>query len=211
MYTERSKKRMEAKGEIERFALNQLVNKLNNSKKHYYKLLATQTSKSISYDGQIFVFDKVSDTLLEKYLVEVKVRTESYDEYFLERKKLQSLRKQEKQISCKCGVGRFKKLYVNFTPNGVYMFDLDQMEQDNLLNQPILREMNEVTVESTSKKVKKLVYLLNVKDAIKHINMTISGEEIINYFKHNIDIANEGIKMTEERIKKIVDFITDAN
>ncbi len=108
------------------------------------------------YDAlQIYTKYHNDKTDFLRMLIEVKVRTEVYDEMFLEVKKWKSLKKIQIMIG-----GTFKLLYINYTPKGTYIFDVTEIEK----YKKDRRLMNEYTSKE-SKKVMKPVFLLPIEQA----------------------------------------------
>lgn len=111
------------------------------------------------YDAiQTYMKYKDNKTEYLRILIETKVRSEIYDEMFLEYKKWLSLLKIKVQMS-----GNYKLLYINFTPNGTYIYDLTT----ELLNscELVTRKMKDYTSAKDPKQIDKKVYLLPLEKA----------------------------------------------
>jgi hypothetical protein len=109
-----------------------------------------------SYDAlQIYTKFENQKTEYLRILIEVKVRSEVYDEMFLETKKWEQLNNIRKSIH-----GNFKLLYINYTNKGTYVFDITDVSKYTLTK----RLMSEYTSKK-SEKVMKPVYLLPIEKA----------------------------------------------
>jgi hypothetical protein len=147
-----------------------------------------------AYDGfdhydaaQCFVKYENGKNEYIRFLIEVKVRSEVYDEMFLELDKWKELNKIREEIS-----GQFKLLYINYTPKGTYIFDITKMD-DFILTK---REMKQYSSKE-SKRINKKVYLLPLNKA-KYLPFIYNH----NDFKPNY---NEELNKSIE-IKKLYDI-----
>ena len=96
------------------------------------------------------------------YLIELKIRNRSYNEYILEQKKLDNLLEAQIQFQRTFPDREVKIFYLNFTPQGTFTWDLNQTVADA---QKMTIEAPQYTAKA-SDKVGKSVYYLPVEKAI---------------------------------------------
>lgn len=147
-----------------------------------------------AYDGfdhydamQCFVKYENDKSEYLRFLIEVKVRSEVYDEMFLEFNKWKEMNKIKLLIN-----GKFKLLYVNYTPEGTFIFDITEIEKYQL----VTRTMKQYSSKE-SKSINKKVFLLP-KEMAKIIPFVYNPDE----FKPNY---NEELNKTLET-KKLYDI-----
>lgn len=108
--------------------------------------------------------------------METKVRHTAYDTYILEDAKLKAL--QNKRIAEERKLGmKIRLFYVNFTPDGTYMWDLDRIKVPKSTVYA-----GKCTAKATNR-VEKITYYLPKSDAIKTYDYIIDKEKIINIIK----------------------------
>ena len=118
------------------------------------------------YITDIFGYDSY-DCLLQawkdgsvkiRYIIEVKLRTNHYDELILETKKLNDLKKKILDPTTT------EIIYINVTPNGTFLFNISRLEKEGkLITSKMI--MNKSTMRSTSNKIEKGIILLNIAKA----------------------------------------------
>lgn len=149
----------------ERLAFAQMKKQLNlfNDCQIY---LTPSEGKEV-YDGSMIKMDDGSK--VKSYLMEFKVRNfhldMEIDGFFLEVKKLDSLKKVQKKWKKEL-VEDYDILYFNFTEHYTVCWNLTKLEQDGKLNKQN-RLMNKATMNSTTDKIDKGVYLLKLEDGKK--------------------------------------------
>lgn len=152
----------------ERFCINKLFETFN--KKFGYKRFefsTTLTNSGTVYDGILKVYDK-NGIVIGYSIIEVKVREDSYSNYFLEKKKKDNLLKEKIKFDeqlrvigekIKCDI-----LYINFTNTSTLIWDITYLEEIGKLKRGTRLEMNNITIENNNKKKLKSVYLLEIYD-----------------------------------------------
>jgi hypothetical protein len=110
------------------------------------------TGKYDDYDAFWFIIDE-NQSIKRRVWVEIKWRDRSFDDYILEVKKLNQLKKLRNSMFLSKDDVTF--IYINFTPNGTFMWDITNMEDsgDTLV-------ANKATSDSRKNKInKKIIYL----------------------------------------------------
>ncbi len=149
----------------ERFALRKVMTFLNARDRHVYELHATQLDSDASYDAILFIKDK-NDNVLQKYVVEVKNRSNSWDDLIYEHAKHVKLTK-----IAKANEG-YDILYINISPEGTYMFPISEMTLPKMTRMRMKHE----SFAKIQKDRDKRVYLLPRAEAI-HIPVAFSEYE----------------------------------
>jgi hypothetical protein len=171
-------------GRCERYAIRKLMQLINCNDKYIFEFFATPDDKKIGYEGLIYVKDKLTNNLLDLYIIEAKVRNTNVtqDELFYEVKKHNTLKK-VKQEKLKEGT-RFnpKIIYVQFCFDGTHMFFIDDIIESGQMPKITKRKMNAVTVASKDIKENKSVYNLNKSLAVfkKYV---FDENEYVEYLK----------------------------
>lgn len=144
-------------GEQERHHLIAFVALLKKQRPDYtFDLIPSQTNRAVSYDALLHIKD-VSGLVVKKLIIEAKVRTADYPTYFLEKQKYDSLKKLQSAHK------DYLIWYVNFTPSGTHIFDLDSIDLG-----PVKRiEMNSQTFKSREKKRLKAVFTLDIQKSAR--------------------------------------------
>lgn len=118
---------------LERGYLKLIFDKLPTT--YDYKTWMTPAEGYEVYDGVILRFEKGTSKLIDRMIVEVKVRDKFYPELILEKIKFDDLKKVRRQIDLKtkkeCYIDiKTRIIYINVTPQGSYFFDLDKLQKD---------------------------------------------------------------------------------
>jgi hypothetical protein len=119
----------------ERFLLRRILTKLPSN--YDYKYYFTDECGYDLYDGILMKFEKGTNNLLNRYVIEIKVRDTHYDDLMLERTKLVNLIKEvnrlDERTNRECWTTlKSKIIYVNSTPNGSYWFDITDFEPSKI-------------------------------------------------------------------------------
>lgn len=151
--------------EKERIAFLQMKKQLNLFKD--CQIWLSPVGDGYVYDGTMI---KLKDgSKVKSYIMEFKVRNfhldMEIDGFFLEVKKLDSLKKIQKKWKKEL-VEDYDILYFNFTEHYTICWNLSSLERDGKLNKEN-RLMNKATMNSTTDKVDKGVYLLKLEDGKK--------------------------------------------
>lgn len=141
------------RGEKERLAFSQIIEKLKEKLPEGYEIYyyITTNESNTRYDVLAHVYDENGNKKLSN-IFEVKIRDVHYSELMLEKKKfnyLMKLKAREEKI-----FPRVKTYYLNFTPKGTYMFDLEKykLEWES-------RYLPSTTVNNKSKEWKDVTFL----------------------------------------------------
>jgi hypothetical protein len=191
--------RMTLAGKKERYAIRKLMQLLNCNDKYIYEFFATPDDECVGYEGIIYVKNKLTEKILDLYIIEAKVRDHSVKqaELFYEQKKHNTLKKVKANLIKQGTSFDPKIIYINFCYDGTHMFFIDDIIFAGLMPKMQRIPMNKVTVMSTEKKVTKGVYLLN-KD------LAVSKDFIFNpveYANHLLTEATEATKEAQTIIK----------
>lgn len=146
----------------ERYCLENLFDTVFKNKDINYELIMSSTFVSVPYDAILKIYD--GEILVNCAIIEVKVREDSYPDYFLEAEKLRNLKNVKKELDLKLRmVNQIESdiLYINFTPNSSLIWSILEMR----LPKQEERYMNSETINSRKKKVKKKVYCLKPHQA----------------------------------------------
>lgn len=154
--------------EKERLAFRQMKKQLNlfNDCQIY---LTPAEGKEV-YDGTMIRLNDGSK--VKSYIMEFKVRNfhidMETDGFFLETKKLQSLKRLNKKWQKELYLDKdeYDILYFSFTEHYTMCWNLTKMEAEGKLYSD-RRSMNKATMESTTNKIDKGVYLLKIEDGKK--------------------------------------------
>ena len=118
---------------LERGYLKMIFDKLPTT--YDYKTWMTPAEGYEVYDGVIFRFEKGTSKLIDRMIIEVKVRDKFYNELILEKIKFNDLKKVRKQMDSRtkkdCYMDiKTRLIYINITPEGSYFFDLDKLQKE---------------------------------------------------------------------------------
>lgn len=143
----------------ERFALNNILSFLKR-KDYDFNYTISPVETSTEYD---LYFSYSKDGFIKKrYYCEAKIRTQEYTNYVLEFKKLKSLQRLIRDNNLEDDTTDI--LYINFTPNRTYVWNISKLINTNKLKLTDM-VMNKQTSNSRMDKINKKVYLLEVEDA----------------------------------------------
>ena len=162
---------------LERGYLKMIFDKLPTT--YDYKTWMTPAEGYEVYDGVILRFEKGTSKLIDRMIVEVKVRDKFYPELILEKIKFDDLKKVRKSMDLKtkkeCLIDvKTRIIYVNVTPEGSYFFDIDKLEEE-------FEWVNEMHWASTTDKSKgKINKILTKINYIKGKLFNIKTGDYIN-------------------------------
>lgn len=177
--------------ERERYVFKQLLDTYirNKHPEYTYECHISNINTGCPYDTLLFIRDK-DDNIVKKYFVEIKVRSVDYgDKYFLEQRKLNSLKKEQKFHN------DYELLYVQFTPKRTLIFPLSEMIENKSLGKRKIEMMNAYTFADTQNKRNKMIYELDENDAIE-LKYAYSDEEFDKWYKSRNEIKQPVIKKT---------------
>jgi hypothetical protein len=146
---------------LERGYLKMIFDKLPTA--YDYKTWMTPAEGYEVYDGVILRFEKGTSNLIDRMIVEVKVRDKFYPELILEKIKFEDLKKVRRQMDAKtkkeCLIDvKTRLIYINITPQGSFFFDLDKLEKEFQWT----NEMHWVSTTDKSKgKINKILTKIN--------------------------------------------------
>ena len=142
-------------GKIERHHLESLVDILSKSRPGFkFEFIPSALNKAVCYDGLLHI-KNAEGFIVKRIIIEAKVRTKDFQSYFLERQKYENLKKMQKDHP------EYLIWYVNFSPVQTYIYDLDKCD----LGSVTMIQMNSQTFKSTTNKVDKPVFDVNVSQA----------------------------------------------
>jgi hypothetical protein len=118
---------------LERGYLKLIFDKLPTA--YDYKTWMTPAEGYEVYDGVILRFEKGTSKLIDRMIIEVKVRDKFYNDLILEKIKFNDLKKVKRQMDTKtkkdCYMDvKTRLIYINITPEGSYFFDLDKLQKE---------------------------------------------------------------------------------
>jgi hypothetical protein len=151
------------------------------------------TGKYDDYDAYWFIIDE-NQSIKKRVWVEIKWRDRSFDDYILEVKKLNQLKKLRDSMFLSKDDVTF--IYINFTPNGTFMWDITNMEDSG---ETLVA--NKATSDSRQNKInKKIIYLPEGK----RFDYVINETQIIrdNQLCDLLDETKKTIKRGLEEIFK---------
>lgn len=148
------------------------------------------------YDVLLFKID--NGYITKRVFVEIKVREVVYDEYFLETKKYNSIKRLcEKELYL--NKEDYKILYVNFTPTGTYIWDTDIVNELTVSKQ----EMNKATMNSRDNKITKTKYDLPINKAKRYGYVWDEGQ----LKKHYDEYFNGRVEKVVKKNKGLEDIL----
>ena len=118
---------------LERAYLKMIFDKLPTT--YDYKTWMTPADGFDVYDGVILRFEKGTSTLVDRMIIEIKVRDKFYPELIFEKIKYDDLKKVRRIMDLKtkkeCFIDvKTRIIYVNVTPQGSFFFDIDKLSKD---------------------------------------------------------------------------------
>lgn len=146
----------------ERYSLTCIVDELKNKNPELdYNLYLSPIDSDCPYDGLLTIRNNKQE-ILNTFLIEMKNRSCLYSKMFMEKKKLNGLKKS--QLSIKMELNRTADiLYINTTDKYTMIFPINEME----LGKSTRETMSSESFSNVNVKRNKLVYSLKLKDAIK--------------------------------------------
>lgn len=176
---------------IERIALNNIIPKLfSGGKISFY---TTPDEGTDIYDGYVMKMDD-NFSIIDRYIIECKVRDTFYPTLLLEKKKYESLRQKALESDAKI-------IYICVTPDGAFCFNL------NKLITPDTKWIKEQHWKSTQNKcagkINKSVFYINIdqakkisyttKDCQNEYNKKVETIKVISEIKEKVDWLDEFI------------------
>ena len=183
--------RFEKSSFIERCAFKNFI-KLYDGFKGYH----IEYTPFDGFDQYDVLLSKIEDGIITKRIfIEIKVRDKHYEEYFLETKKLNALRKTMKENY----IENYTFLYLNFTPTGTYIWNTS-ITDDLKVSKCV---MNKATMNSRSEKVNKSKYDLPISMA-KHWHYTWDEGQLRPYYDEYFSSKVSSTIMKDHRFKDIL-------
>lgn len=137
----------------ERVLLDNIINGIFNNAKYNIEYYFTAAESQEIYDAYVMLFNKETHSMVKSFVIEMKIRNTHYEALMLEKKKYTDL----KNVSVGTGA---TILYINTTPKATYIFNLSQMEMDNI--DWTEKKHNKKTLEKQLGKIVKLQTELNI-------------------------------------------------
>lgn len=195
--------RFEEAANYERFAFNQLQFIYNLFPTDKYDIRFTPSDGKEHYD--VIVLRMKDGHTLQRIFIEIKIRdfADTKNEgYFLEKSKYDYLLNTRKLV----GDENTKLFYINFTPEGTFVFDIDAVDPNSFTT----RSMNKQTVISTANKTNKKITYLKKDQAKKSYEYIFNKQQYLDYQKQEIEKARlKTIYNTEHtRIKTLSDTLS---
>lgn len=170
----------------ERYCLNEFFNKLNERVSYKkFEIQETSTNSKCHYDAILKIYDK-NGNLKQHYIVEVKVREETHNDYFLEKLKKDNLLKakeeqdifmKQRNINIETGI-----LYINFTDSFTVIWDILELNDLGILKRGQRLEMNKKTYVNRIDKKLKSVYKLTIEQGFFYTNFLYNKNKFLNYY-----------------------------
>lgn len=140
-----------------------------------YNIHMTEIETKSVYDISL---QKIIDGSIKKRIfIEIKVRNKVFDDYILETKKYNSLKRLVKH-TLMLDEDEYELWYLNFTPEGTLLWDIKNVDETLIKSQ----KMNKATVVSKTHKVNKNSYYLKPEMA-KKWNYTWDEKQLKKYYK----------------------------
>lgn len=177
---------------IERIALNNIIPELFKGNK--ISFYTTPDDGKDIYDGYVM---KMNDnfSIIDRYMIECKVRDTFYPTLLLEKKKYDALKKKAIESDAKI-------IYICVTPDGAFCFNLDKLiNADTIwLKEPHWKS----TQNKSAGKVIKSVFYINIeqgkrisynsKDCQDEYNNKLKSIKVISEIKEKVDYLWEILK-----------------
>ena len=156
-----------------RTALNELKQLYPNLFK--YRIFFTD-GKYDPYDAHFYIINEKGE-ILKNVKIEIKIRDKSFPTYILEKKKLDSIRKR-----CEVNLkdNEYVILYLNFTPDGTYLWNITNLNTDNTS----IINANKATSSSRTHKIDKEVIYLDPKTS-KSLNYVLDTDKLLRRYKRS--------------------------
>lgn len=178
--------------------MNEFIKSSQNEREHIKKSnLISVINEKLSKKGYQYLSHFITDEMgMDKYdlsicynndkneylrvYIEVKVRFNQYEDYFLQKDKIDSIEKAAKFIG-----GKYLILYVNYCLDGTYIWDLRDMSKFKLDK----RSCKKYTSVSNVTYVDKKVYMLPKTEAkyIPYVHNSTEDSYFINYIGKEIN------------------------
>lgn len=162
---------------LERAYLKMIFDKLPTT--YDYKTWMTPADGFDVYDGVILRFKKGTSELVDRMIIEIKIRDKFYPELIFEKIKYDDLKKARRSMDLKtkkeCYIDvKTRIIYINVTPEGSFFFDIDKLSKD-------FEWVNELHWVSTTDKSKgRINKILTKIDHIKAKRFNIKTGDYIN-------------------------------
>ena len=172
---------------LERAYLKMIFDKLPTT--YDYKTWMTPADGFDVYDGVILRFKKGTSELVDRMIIEVKIRDQFYPELIFEKIKYDDLKKARRSMDLKtkkeCYIDvKTRIIYINVTPEGSFFFDIDKLSKD-------FEWVNELHWVSTTDKSKgRINKILTKIDHIKAKRFNIKTGDYINQKATQIMMVN---------------------
>lgn len=193
----------------ERFAMVQLFNEY--LKPIYFTDYITELhltpklsdgQRQYCFDAFILLRDKITTSIIHKFIIEIKHRDTDYDTIMLEQKKFTALmNEQKKQLKFKAPDENITVLYINFMPTGAYIFNLNNKKIVNYITNKknkVVEKQVKTTFTIDNTKVNKHIFYLD-KSLAKHYPMTIDKDYQLIY-----SIESNNIKQISKDYNKVI-------
>lgn len=155
----------------ERYCLTQIVNVLREKNPNFnYTMYLSPIDSLTAYDA-ILTIRNEKDEVLKTYIIEVKNRTNHYKFMYMEKRKLNGLRKAQESLKIELG-RECELLYINITDKCTFIFSIDEMELGKCTRELMASESFADNVTQRNK----MVYSLPLTEAIK---MKFKYDELI--------------------------------
>lgn len=194
----------------ERYTMSQLFKQYLKPiyfEKYYTELYFTPTLRDINkttlpYDAVILLRDKITMTLIHKFIIEVKCREEDYPTIMLEKKRFNQLNSEyRKALKIKAPTEEITILYINFMPSGAYIFNLTSDKVISYIttkkNREVATLVSSTFIEDDIKINKDIVYL--PKDFAKYYPLTIEKDYSLIYA-----IDNKQVEKNAKDYNKVI-------
>lgn len=146
----------------ERYCLKEILDSMKLKNPNYkYSMYLSPIDSDTPYDA-ILTIKNEDDVIIKTYIIEVKNRTRLYVNMYLEKKKLNALKKVQNSLELELG-RKCELLYINISEHCTFIFSLDEME----LGKCTRESMSSESFSDINVKRNKLVYSLPLKEAIK--------------------------------------------
>jgi hypothetical protein len=115
------------------------------------------------HDAFWIVYDEDTHKILKRVFIEIKIRTEEYEEYILEYNKVNKIHTFVQELGL--SKDEYEILYINFCPKNTLIWKISDIGRDLTCEKIIRKRMNVKTAVSRTDKVMKEVYMMSIKTA----------------------------------------------